>query len=107
MGFETDQLRSVCEARSVPRARCSPSVVEQLHARLADIRAATCAADLIVARAQIDARPPGRVRFLLDEDYELVCVGSLSRPYLNPNGHVDLERMRRVKVVKFGKSRRV
>lgn len=106
VGFETERLRELCESRSASHTRAPANVVEQLHARLADIRAATCASDLIVARAAVDARPPGRVRFRLGEGYELLCAGSVARPYLTADGLVDLERMRRVMVMKFGRSPR-
>lgn len=104
VGFATERLREVCESRGAPRTRAPASVVEQLHARLADMRAATCVADLVVARAEIDSQPPGRVWFRLDEGYELVCVGSVAQPYLDAEGLVDLNRMRRVIVTKFGRS---
>jgi len=106
VGFETERLREVCESRGAVRTRAPASVVEQLHARLADMRAATCASDLVVARAEIDSRPPVRVRFRLDEGYELVCTGSVAQPYLDAEGLIDLDRMRRVIVTKFGRSSR-
>lgn len=106
VGFQTERLREVCESRGAPRTRAPASVVDQLHARLADMRAATCASDLVVARADVNSRPPGRVRFRLDEGYELVCRGSVAQPYLDAEGLVDLDRMRRVMVTKFGRSRR-
>lgn len=106
VGFETERLREVCEARGAPRTRAPAPVVEQLHARLADMRAATCASDLMIARAEINSQPPGRVRFRLDGGYELVCSGSVARPYLDAKGLVDLDRMRRVMVTKFGRTGR-
>ncbi len=104
VGFATERLRDLCESRSPSRIQAPAVVVGELHARLADIRAATCASDLIVARAEIDARPPGRVRFRLGEAYELLCAGSVVRPYLTSDGLVDLERVRRIVVTKFGRS---
>lgn len=106
VGFATARLREVCESRGAPRSQAPASVIEQLHARLADMRAATCTLDLIVARADIDPRPPGRVRFRLNEGYELVCAGSVAQPYLDAEGLIDLDRMRRVMVTKFGRSSR-
>jgi hypothetical protein len=106
VAFDTPRLRLVCESDTEARRYYPASTVAQLRSRLADLRAAMSAADLLITRASLDPQPPACVRFLLDEGYELVCVDSHPNPHLGTDGLVDFERMRRVKVVKFGRTRR-
>jgi hypothetical protein len=99
LAFETVALRRFCES-DIEARKCYPEeTVEELHARLADIRAATSASDLVAGRPFLNARPPARIRFSLDGRYELVCVGNHPRPPLTKDGLVDFDRMRRVRVI--------
>jgi hypothetical protein len=106
LAFDTLHLRRVCESDTEARKRYPAETVEQLHDRLADIRAATSVSDLVVGQPSMDARPPARVRFKLDGGYELVCVGNHPTPPLMEDGLVNFDRMRRVRVVKIGRDRR-
>ena len=100
LAFETVALRRICES-DIEARKCYPEeTVEDLHARLADMRAATSASDLIVGRPSLDARAPSHIRFSLGGGYQLVCVGNHSRPPpLTEDGFVDFDRLRRVRVV--------
>jgi hypothetical protein len=99
LAFETVALRQVCES-NIEARKCYPEeTVEELHARLADMRAATSASDLVMGRPSLDARPPARIQFSLDGGYELVCVCNHPRPALTKDGLIDFDRMRRVRVV--------
>lgn len=105
LAFETPYLRRICESDVEARARYPDATVNELQARLADVHAAKSASDLVVSRALLDPSPPARVQFRLDGGYELVCVGNHPSPPLTTGGLIDLDRMRRVKVVKFGRER--
>jgi hypothetical protein len=53
LAFETVALRRVCESGTEAR-KCYPEgTVEELQARLADIRAATSASDLVAGRPSV------------------------------------------------------
>ena len=99
LAFETVALRQICES-DIEARKCYPEeMVEELHARLADMRAAASVSDLVAGTPSLDARPPASIRFSLDGGYELVCVGNHPRPTLTKDGLVDFGRMRRVRVV--------
>jgi hypothetical protein len=99
LAFETVALRRVCES-DIEARKCYPEeTVEDLHARLADLRAATSVSDLVTGKPSLDDCPPARFRFSLDGGYELVCVGNHPRPAVRKDGLVDFSRMRRVRVV--------
>jgi toxin HigB-1 len=99
LGFQTVALRRVCESDAVARKRYPEGTVDELQARLADIRAAMSASDLVFGKPSVDARPPASIRFYLDGGYELVCVGNHGSPPLTQDGLVDLSRVRRVRVI--------
>jgi toxin HigB-1 len=99
LAFETRALRRVCESDAEARRRYPKEMVEELQARLADLRAATSASDLVAGRPSLDGCPPGRIRFSLDGGGELVCVGNHPRPPLTKEDLVDFDRIRRVRVV--------
>lgn len=105
LSFDTPRLRLICEVDAKARERLPAAAVAQLQARLADIRAAASIADLVVSRPILNPRPPGRVRFLLEGGYELVCVGSYAEPPTTEDGLVDFSRMRRLKVTHVGRVR--
>lgn len=106
LAFETAALRRVCES-DVEARKCYPEgTADELQARLADMRAAMSAADLVAGRPSVDLRPPASIRFRLDGGYELVCVGNHPAPPLTQDGLVDLNRVRRVRVVTIGQEYR-
>jgi hypothetical protein len=106
LAFETLALRDICESDVEARKSLPALAVDDLQARLADLRAATSASDLIAGRPRVDANPPGHIRFRLDGDYELVCVGNHPKPLLTDGGLMRLDRMRRVRVVAINGRRR-
>lgn len=98
LAFETVALRRVCELDLEARKHYPERTVDDLQARLADLHAATSAADLVIARPWMDARPPAYIRFDLDGGYELWCVSNHPKPPLTVEGLVDFARVRRVRV---------
>lgn len=102
LAFETVTLRRLCESDSEARKRYPETVVDDLQARLADLRAATTAADLVVANPIIDARPPGHIFFRLDGDHELRCVVNHPIPPIAESGLIAFERVRRIRIIYIG-----
>jgi hypothetical protein len=99
LAFETVALRLVCESDTEARKRYPAGAVDELQARLADIRAATSASDLVVCAPSVDLQPPGCIRFSLSGGLELVCACNHPSPPLTHAGLVNLDRVRRVRVV--------
>jgi hypothetical protein len=101
LAFETPRLRHVCESDTEARKHFPQCMAEALQDRLADLRAATSAADLVAGRPSMDGRPPGQIRFGLEGGYELVCTANHPRPPVTDGGLVDFSRVRRVKVLRI------
>jgi hypothetical protein len=99
----TRALRMICEDEERAKTSLPAETVVQLQDRLADIDAADSVADLLFGEPELDRRPPGRVRFRLIGGYELVCVNNSRSPALTDEGQVDIDRVRRLKVVKIGR----
>lgn len=73
LAFETRDVRTLCESESEARLQLPGNVVETLKHRLADLRAATCAADLVVGSPR--SRQTDGVRYIvvdLCDGYRLV-----------------------------------
>jgi hypothetical protein len=102
LAFETPGLRRICESDTEARKHFPQSTAEALQDRLADLRAATSASDLVAGSPSMDARPPGQIRFGLEGGYELVCTANHPRPPFTDSGLVDFSRVRRVKVLRIG-----
>lgn len=99
LAFETAVLRRICESDTEARKRFPERTVEELHARLADMRAASSASDLVAGKPSFGTQPPGRIKFGLDGGYELVCIGNHPKPPLTDGGLVNFSRVRRVKII--------
>lgn len=100
LAFETKELRAICEIESEARAHLPGDVVEMLKHRLADMRAATSAADLVVGNPRLIG-DTGHWHILVDlcNGYRLVFKSNhISRP-----GRVfdetDRSRVTRVKIL--------
>jgi hypothetical protein len=99
LAFETVELRRICESDVEARKHIPAATAEELQARLADMRAATSAHDLVAGSPSFDPRPPGRIRFSFDGGYGLVCDGNHPKPPLTDDGLIDFGRLRRLRIV--------
>ena len=100
--FASRPLRLLCEDEAEARRALPAQTVIELHARLADMDAAQSMSDVVFGEPELNAMPPGRVRFRLVGGYELVCVGNHRSPALTADGGVDFDRVRRLKIQKIG-----
>jgi len=99
ISFATRALRSLCEdpsASSLQRA-----TVEALRARIADVRAADSAADLLVSVVFDSSSTPGLI-IKLSDACAIVCEVGHSQVPLDGQGSVAWERVRRIKVMSVG-----
>lgn len=106
LAFETKELRAICESESEARAHLPGDVVEMLKHRLADMIAATTAADLVVGNPRL-VLDIGRPHILVDlcDGYRLVFKSN----HINRPGRVldetDRSRVTRVKILAVERDR--
>lgn len=97
IAFATKKLRDLCESERMAQRNLGARVAEKLKRRLADLRAATCAKDLIVGqpreltRNQIEIKPCDGYRVVLHANHNTI-------PSSN-DGAVDWSQVTRVKVM--------
>lgn len=97
LAFEDEVVRDQCEcARSADKAFGS-SVAKALRGRLADIRAASSIADLIVGRP----RPTGKDQLLIDlgASHQLRLCANHPKGAWGPDGQLDWTSVNRVRVL--------
>lgn len=99
ISFASRTLRALCED---PSSSFAAHTADALRDRLADVRAADAAADLIVAATLRSDPPPPQVVIDLSDDAAIVChVGHAYLP-VTASGSVAWERVRRLKVMSVG-----
>ncbi len=78
-------------------------IARNLRARLADLRGAQSAEDLIAGSPEVlDTKPPGRIAVTLGEHIFIIfCANHESNPLKN-NGELDWSRVSRIKVLLIG-----
>ena len=104
LSFASISLRDLCQDPDHIGGDLPALVLETLKDRIADLRAATCWADLQFGSPEIDTRGPGGLRWPLGDGYELICSGGDPDHRLLTDGSIDMHRLRRVKVEHVGKA---
>jgi hypothetical protein len=96
LAFATRALRSLCEDTAVAQGELDGAVVEQLQARLADLRAADSVDDLVVGvRRPVDASATS-VTLDLSQGYGIVCQVNHPTVPVDSDGNVAWARVRRL-----------
>ncbi len=102
LAFDTLALRTLCECQSKAERAFGLRTAARLRDRLADIRAADFAAELVAGRPrEIEG---GRHRFLaldLADGYRLVLCANHARIPVHETNRVDWSRVTQVKVLKI------
>lgn len=80
IAFASVQIRSLCERRRLAERRLGQEVARKLRARVADLKAATNLADLVVGMEQMHIQ--------VGENFH-IALGSSARIVLRPN-HIHL-----------------
>jgi hypothetical protein len=101
LAFATQRLRSVCEDDTVAAAAFDAPVVEQLKARLADLRAAESIYDLLIGDPLILPGGNPRVAVGLADGYALIATPNHRATPLAPDGAVDWRRVRRLQLLEI------
>ena len=87
LAFDTRQLRTLCENESSAQQEYGSKVAAALKRRLADLRAASRADDLIAGRPIIFGEAESqRIDFTLDEGYHMVFWANHPTPPITERG---------------------
>jgi hypothetical protein len=100
IAFATQRLRAICEDGSIAVTEYDSMVVEQLQARLADLRAAESAHDLLAGDPKLDSN---RLLIQLAHGFVLVAKPNHRASPLADDGIVDWRRVRRLQILEISR----
>lgn len=104
IAFESQVLRSTCEHEDEAANELGPEVAEMLKRRLADIRAATSIADLVVGRPRIVVDVSGEQLVVdLTKGYEIAFAPNHPKNPLSEAGGLDWSKVRRLRLLRIGR----
>ena len=100
LAFDSKLLRAVCEQAAEAYCRFGPTVAKILHHRLADLRAATVAKDLVAGRPRVLKCTGGqKMAVALCEGHRIVfSANHPSNPKLE-TGDMDWANVSRIKIL--------
>ena len=103
LAFESRELRSVCEQESTANEQLGTEIAKALRNRLADLRAATSIADLIVGNPRtIEAGAMACLCIDLGDGCQLVLRPNHPENPVTDSGSIDWPKVRRIKVTHIG-----
>ncbi|MBT5320641.1 MAG: hypothetical protein HOL45_12130 [Chloroflexi bacterium] len=97
LAFESESLRTVCESSADAESELGADVAEALQRRLADLRAATVASDLVAGEPRIDDQ--SIIVFKLGDRYRMILAPNHIETRVDSDGGVEWSRVRRMKVL--------
>jgi hypothetical protein len=100
LAFETKEVREICEVQLTAEAQLGIPTARSLRARLADLRAAHFATEILAGSPHVLTDvPPGLVHLLLDDGYLLAyCANHVVNP-TKDTGELDWASVGRVKIL--------
>lgn len=105
LAFDSKLLRMVCEQATEAYCRFGPTVAKMLHHRLADLRAATVAKDLVVGQPCVLKSTDGQEMAVdLCEGYRIVFSANHPNNPKLETGDVDWTNVSRIKILGIEKS---
>ena len=103
ISFRTRQLRKLCEQRKVAERRLGPDGARKLIARLADLRAAACVADLRAGRPHpLSGDRHGQFALSLSGGLRLVFAPDQTQDDYLMDGVIDWSLVRAVRIEFIG-----
>ena len=103
LAFASKELRSTCEKEFTARAKLGVNVAETLKRRLADIRAATSIADLVVGNPRIlGSELNGCLVIGLSCDHQLILKANHPENPVTEKGKTDWTKVFRIKITFIG-----
>ena len=103
LAFEDEQLRAVCVKRGRALSVHGPDVAHELNKRLADIRAAETALDLIVGKRIVTNGGGEAMHVALANGFELILVANHVQNPIVASGKIDWGKIVRVKVLEISR----
>ena len=103
LAFESKELRSICEHEATAKDALGGEIAEALRRRLADLRAATSIADLIVGNPH--TVETGSIDYLvidLCSRHQIVLEANHPETPLTDSGQLDWPKVSRIKVTYVG-----
>jgi hypothetical protein len=100
LAFATERLRAVCEDGMIAGTEYDRMFVEQLQARLADLRAAGSIYDLLAGNPRTES---GRLTVEVTNGYVLVARPNHRVAPLRADGEVDWGRVRRLHILELSR----
>jgi hypothetical protein len=101
IAFETRSLRSICESEGLATRELGQAVAESLRRRLADLRAATSTADLLVGNPREYKVDSSTMMLDLSADHRLVFTANHPTNPETEAGAVDWSKISRVKILRI------
>lgn len=103
LAFEDEQLRAMCIKRGRGLALLGPDVAHELNKRVADIRAAETALDLLVGTHVVDGSSCEAIHVSLANGFELILVANHVQNPTTASGKIDWGKVVRVKVLEISR----
>lgn len=102
LAFESKPLRTICENEAEARRELGDRVLEMLKHRLADLRAAISAKDVVVGRARLFNNSGSEYMALeLTDGYQLVLAPNHPNNPMTAENRVDWTKVTRVKLLRI------
>lgn len=103
LAFERKELRTACEDEDEAIRLYGKRVTESLKHRLADMRAAVTASDLLVGNLRTaDQGSSGEMIIDLADGHRILFVPNHRKSCLNEDGAPDLHKISRVRILDIG-----
>ena len=105
LAFDSKLLRAICEKAAEAYCRFGPTVAKILHHRMADLRSATVAKDLVAGRPRVLKGTDGQKMAVdLCEGYRIVFTANHPNNPKLESGEVDWANVSRIKILDIEKS---
>ena len=104
LAFENEQLRSMCIKRGRAVAVLGPEIAHELNKRVADVRAAETAMDLLVRTHVVASEGYESMHVALADGFALVLVANHVQNPTTASGKIDWSMVARVKVLEISRT---
>ena len=101
LAFETKPLRTLCEDPDVAVTTLGPELALQLRGRLADLRAATSIADLLVGNPRLEGSSADILRIDLQPERVMVWTPNHVTIKTLPDKRVDWQQVSRIRLLRI------
>ena len=105
LAFSSKGLRDLCESHDIATAEIGENASAKLKRRLADLRAAPCANDLLIGcLAAINRNSHNRIDVALSDSCSIIISANHNTLPTLASGKIDWAKVTRVKILSIGGS---